>query len=612
MYDKMGNVKDKLIKILIMMLIAGVPAFAGVADGAGIPRDDVPPRYGVAKFPNGSEISVKLPIGWTLGGCENCFKALNGIVLKLKMERAGGLAPCLWLNLAAPYIDAPGDRGARVDAIPLVVNKSTGADVVACRGRIVSPKYRLASYRMLANAGDDMLYSIETETIYWDGEITDRSLAGFEQQFTELAESVIIKERAAEKRAAKEAAKKKPGEKKKPRTTAAAKTPKSSNLISGDDLKSRAAVEKEKSLEDKLLSAAGRDANGEKISRRPNFKAIKESLKNAPKQMERPEQLLAADRLRLRGKLAEAKEAYTALMSTRRYDAALGLGDVAMSQGDLETARKQYMLAMKLEPNLPHAYNGLGAVAMSKDNDAAALKYFEQSLQMDRNNPSALVNLGWMALKKLRTIDAETFFMKALAMKPDLDVAAGAVNGLTAVSFNYGDYEAALNWNRSFLNIFPEYPEARANMVVAHMNMGNGEGAEAEARKLEEVSDRIPPVVILAGRAYLMNKKPGVAADRLCRYTDPARAQYIPEAIPDCVNALEQIAKGPEALEILKKSATPKLVTPGIAIMLSERLSADGEYAEAMNILNMATKKFPENPVIESAQEETMEKANPR
>lgn len=572
-------------------------------------------------FPDGVTATVEIPIGWTAGeDKENCFIALNGASVCFRHERSGGLTPCQWLNLASPYIDAPGDAKTRIDLIPLTVRLPNSANAAACRGRIISPRFKTINYRMIINAGDGWFYSLSTTPVYWNKEDDARFVEGFEQQLRELEDSIVLKKAAATeekkidepktdireeyKTGARAAAVERVEPKEKsPEKSAGNVKVKEARLTDKEKLE----IEKKKEtaqLEKKLLTApaveiasVGRPENQpEALTRRPVFSEVKNNARFInTKPFDRSEFLINADRLRLKGLLQEAREEYSALLPSFQYDSILGLGDVAMAEGDMDAAKKQYEAASRIDPNLPHAYNGLGSVALAAGDANGALKYFQKALELDESAPGTYVNLGWAALTRGKLYEAETLFMKALALKPDLDAAAGAINGLTTIAFNYNEYDEAIRWNSSLLTMFPDYPEARANLVRAYMMKGDGESAAGEARRLESVAQRIPSVITLAGKAYMMAGMLDIAADRLCRYADPTFVQYMPEVVPDCVNNLEKIARAPEALDILAKAAAVDGAQPEIFLMLGSRIDGEGDPAKALETVSAALKKYPDN-----------------
>lgn len=625
----MTSVIKKLITTMLILFSVCVTTWS--ADIVFPKQISAPPgRFAEINFPDGVTAAVEIPIGWTAGDSEeNCFISLNNTEVCFRYERAGGLTPCQWLNLASPYIDAPGDADTKINMVPFSIHLPNGGSAAGCRGRIISPRFKTVNYRLLIYAGDGRFYSLSTTPVYWNKEGDARFIEGFEQQLLQMEESIVLKStgtpaeaitpepdvRDEMKKGAKAAAVERAENWEK--DSGHKKVQVEEVTLSEKEIDQRNEMKETVRLERKLLSAPTvvinqKDKNeqvSKTLNKRPVFSEIKESVRGlAQKPYVRSEYLIKADKMRLKGLLQEAREEYSALLPSFQYDAVLGLGDVAMAEGDLGAAEKQYEVASRLDPHQPHAFNGLGSVALAKGSTVDALKYFDRAKELDNNNPGTFVNIGWMALTMGKMNDAEAFFMKALAMKPDLDTAAGAVNGLTTVSFNYGEYDEAIQWNSSLLSIFPDYPEARANLVQAYMMKGDGDSAAGEARRLELVSQRIPPVVVLAGRAYLMAGMLEIAADRLCRYSDPEMVQYMPSVVPDCVNALEKSARGPEAAEILSKAAAADDATPEIIVMMAKRLHMEGETVKASQLISAAIKKFPDDRSLKDMYQELKKK----
>jgi len=106
----------------------------------------------------------------------------------------------------------------------------------------------------------------------------------------------------------------------------------------------------------------------------------------------------------------------------------LGLSE--LKSDDLDSARRDFERAAKLNSKFADAVNNVGAVYYLKKNYGASAKYFKKAVALDETRPSFHVNLGaaWFAQKKFE--GAITEYSRALELDPDAlrqDVKAGVV-----------------------------------------------------------------------------------------------------------------------------------------------------------------------------------------
>jgi hypothetical protein len=85
-----------------------------------------------------------------------------------------------------------------------------------------------------------------------------------------------------------------------------------------------------------------------------------------------------------------------------------------------EEALRQFMLALRLRPDLPVTHNGVGVALYDQGKMAEALAQFNAALQIAPRDAATHIYLGWAYLKLGDVDRATTCFETALAIKPDL------------------------------------------------------------------------------------------------------------------------------------------------------------------------------------------------
>jgi len=503
------------------------------------------------RFNDGVTAEISLPGGWRLGDDGRCLVSGDGIETCARTGRAGGMDACEWIEAAGRFMDAPNDRQLVIRKQELEMPGGT----TGCIGKITSPR-QSSIYHRVAFVQDENVYSLSTPPLPLD---TDSQREQFQASLKEIAKSYRFS-------GEDEVAAIRPVEPVEP------------------------ARPEQPVLEPVAEQAPGRPETG--AAARPDFNRLKEEYSGYTP-VKRAEKLLEADRARLAGHLENAEAMYREIKTDNPYDALVGLGDVEMARNRLDDAENFYGQARELDPDRAAAYNGLGAVSFMRGNMESAGEKYGVALEKGGGDPDTHANLGWLALGMGELVEAERHFMTALAMKPGPDAAASATNGLTAISFHYGEPEKALAWNVSLLQWLPSYPEARANLVRVFLMTGRPEDAAAEAKRLENLAPGAPGTKILAGRAYFHAGRYPDAAGRLCSLLEHGTEAAEGKDYIYCAESLDRTGEPARAAEILELSIERGTATADQYLVLARILEESGRGPEAAEKLHRAVEDFP-------------------
>lgn len=495
----------------------------------------------VITFPGGIRAAIPHPTGWTGLPDGTCLVSPAGKKFCGGTSASAGMEPCQSIEAEARQKDAPGDPDVKIYFYDTLNTAAQNQGVeAACAARIVSPRSNSIFFRAVYGTGGKSV-SLFSEPFTWNTDLDKDSLPEFEKTVRDIFGKIAFSGSA----------------------DFAALVPES-------------------------FSATGR----------PNFQAVKSA---APSYQARPrtDALLAADKLRLTGKIAEAEAAYGALRESFPYDSEIGLGDIALAHGNADSAKGHYNLALSLDSSLPDAYNGLGSVVMLLSDFEKAESYFKQAQERDPGNPGSFANLGWLNFVRGRYVDAEKNFMEALARDPDPETAAAATNGLTEISFRYNDPAAAVEWNRQLLIRFSDFAEAHANMVRALLALGRTDDAVREAETLLALRSGNPGAELIAGRAFFAAEKYPESAAHLCPWLDAAGAAMSDRLM--CADALDRTGRTQDSLAMLRALADSDKATPEVFLMLGAKLARDGDTAAASAVYKKGMERFSDSDSLKKA-----------
>jgi tetratricopeptide (TPR) repeat protein len=96
------------------------------------------------------------------------------------------------------------------------------------------------------------------------------------------------------------------------------------------------------------------------------------------------------------------------------------IGIAYQQQNDMDSARKYYERAVKLQPNYAEAINNIGTVEYSNKNYRRATKYYKRALAIQPRSASVYSNLGtaWFARHNYK--EATSCYEKAISIDPEV------------------------------------------------------------------------------------------------------------------------------------------------------------------------------------------------
>jgi tetratricopeptide (TPR) repeat protein len=117
---------------------------------------------------------------------------------------------------------------------------------------------------------------------------------------------------------------------------------------------------------------------------------------------------------------AEARLALAIEYSPRFTEAWVNLGYVELRRGNLELARKDFVKARDLNPDLPAPHHALGLLADRRDLGKEAEAHYRQALKVDPGFVPSRVNLARRLFQRGAFEDAREQFLRLTQVEPDV------------------------------------------------------------------------------------------------------------------------------------------------------------------------------------------------
>ena len=96
----------------------------------------------------------------------------------------------------------------------------------------------------------------------------------------------------------------------------------------------------------------------------------------------------------------------------------IALGQIETERGNLENARRYYIVAVQLAPGTTAAYNNLGHVLLKLNRIDEADAVFREALTLDKPLASAAFGRGEVAAKRGELTKAKSFYQQAIQEAP--------------------------------------------------------------------------------------------------------------------------------------------------------------------------------------------------
>lgn len=151
------------------------------------------------------------------------------------------------------------------------------------------------------------------------------------------------------------------------------------------------------------------------------------------------------------------------------------LGDVLLSQGQLDEAAACYRRLLELKPDASHAYNNLGAALLGQGKRDEAIACYRRAAALNPRDAAILNNLGEALCAQGKLDEAMGFVLGALELRPDF---AAAHNNLGAVFLRLGKLDEAAACFRRALQEAPRDAKALSNLGSALFGQGKLDEAE--------------------------------------------------------------------------------------------------------------------------------------
>ena len=121
----------------------------------------------------------------------------------------------------------------------------------------------------------------------------------------------------------------------------------------------------------------------------------------------------------------------------------VALGQIETERGNLEQARRYYIVAVQLHPETPAAYNNLGHVLLKLNRIDEADAVFREALTQDETLASAAFGRGEVSARRGQFAIAQRFFERAIRHAPDEPIFHKSLADVLRNMKNNGEAEAA-------------------------------------------------------------------------------------------------------------------------------------------------------------------------
>ena len=177
-------------------------------------------------------------------------------------------------------------------------------------------------------------------------------------------------------------------------------------------------------------------------------------------------------------------------------------GEYALSQGDLDSAEKKYIEAVRLDSKNIEAYFGLGSVYYLQGQVDEAVETFKFILQIDNDSVKTLVKLAEIEEKKNNIERAVEYYDRAFLIEDSNPTRFAKVADLL---YSIGKCDASVEAISQAVELEPQNPKYLDKMVEISVSCGNHEMAETAWGKLRMVNPDNQKLVTLKSRIDEMN-----------------------------------------------------------------------------------------------------------
>jgi Flp pilus assembly protein TadD len=172
-------------------------------------------------------------------------------------------------------------------------------------------------------------------------------------------------------------------------------------------------------------------------------------------------------------------------------------GARALAQGDLSTAEARLSVALEYSARFVEAWVNLGYVELRRGNFEQARRDFLKARDLNPDIPAPHHALGLLADRQGRGAEAEQNYRAALKVDPGC---APARANLARRLFARGQYENAREQFERLMEVAPNEIEGWSGEAETLLQLGRVADAESVVSRARERFGDAPPLMLLAGR----------------------------------------------------------------------------------------------------------------
>ncbi len=187
-------------------------------------------------------------------------------------------------------------------------------------------------------------------------------------------------------------------------------------------------------------------------------------------------------------------------------------GAAALAAGDLEAAEARIALALEYNPRFTEAWVNLGTVEMSRGNFEAARRDFVKARDLNPDLPAPHHALGLLAERQESAAEAERFYRAALKVDPGF--APSRIN-LARGLFGRGALEEAREQFLRATQVAPDFSEGWAGLCETLLRLERVDDAKEVLAVARRRFGAIPSVELLEARLLLRKSAYSEAEERL-------------------------------------------------------------------------------------------------
>lgn len=157
----------------------------------------------------------------------------------------------------------------------------------------------------------------------------------------------------------------------------------------------------------------------------------------------------------------------------------------ALENGDIESAEKKYIAAIKINDKNKNAYEGLAEVYYRRNHLEEAKQTYRFLLYLEPNNEHALLRLAEMAEREGKIDAAVNYYQQAVLINDNISSRFAKLYDLL---MQLGQYDTALESINQALILEPQNPKYLDNLVEVSIMVGDKKLAEEVWRELRMVN----------------------------------------------------------------------------------------------------------------------------